>query len=473
MKRSDGREWLVMKFGGTSVRDAVAMRGVVDIVRDEVNLHAAAGRPVFPVVVASACAGVTDDLLACAHAVGTSDTQKARSIQATLRDRHHDILLDLDPAPPDGVRRQLDNLLNELARLIEGVSLLDELTPRSIDLFASLGERMSTLLLAHAFEIGGIPTALLDSRDVIVTDDRHTDARPIMDEIDRRAPDVLSTIPPEARVIVAQGFIGRTRAGETTTIGRGGSDHTGALLGGALRTFEIQIWTDVSGILTADPRIVPDARVVEQVTFSEARELATFGAKVLHPDTIVPAVQRGIPVVIRNSMRPGDPGTRILPDDASLSPGVHSISARRGLRLLRLTPRRMTDRSGPLAAPQVFASHDVPLLLFQLVESSGVAVVPDESFSDVVLADLEERCHVELTNNVALLCLCGVGIDDRPDGLAEAIKSLKGRSVPIAASGPSKYVHLLVIDEHGVADAVATVHRRLFAAEQQPSTTMQ
>lgn len=302
-----------------------------------------------------------------------------------------------------------------------------------------------------------------------MTDDRYTDARPIMDEIDRRVPDGITAVSVDRDVVVAQGFVGRTRDGSTTTIGRGGSDHTGALLGGALRAVEIQIWTDVSGILTADPRIVPEARVVHQVTFSEARELATFGAKVLHPDTIVPAVQRGIPVVIRNSMRPEDPGTRILPDDAPLPSGVHSVSARRGLRLLRLTPRRPSDRSGPLVAPQVLASHDVPLLLYQLLEGNGVAVVPDDAFNDVVLADLEERCHVQEQRNIGLLCLCGVGIDDRPEGLADAIDSLKGRSMPIAASGPSRYVQLLAIDDEGIADAVAIVHRRLLAVKSGPT----
>lgn len=457
-----------MKFGGTSVRDADAMCRVVTIVRSEVKRNAAAGRPLFPVVVASACAGVTDNLLDCAKAIGKGEPAKARAMQEALGERHHRILRDLSPEPPDELVRQLREILSELSRLVDGVALLQELTPRSIDLFASFGERLSTLLLAHAFEVGGMRAGLLDSRRMIVTNDRHTDARPIMEEIDRQVPEEVMRVSEGNQVVVAQGFIGSTRDGATTTIGRGGSDHTGALVGGALRSEEIQIWTDVSGILTADPRIVPEARVVGEVTFSEARELATFGAKVLHPDTIIPAVQRGIPVVIRNSTRPEDCGTRILPDNAPISPGVHSVSARPGLRILRLSPRRSADRSGPLIAPQVLASHDVPLLLYQLLEGNGIAVIADEAFNDIVLADLEERCHVEVRTNIALLCLCGVGIDDRPEGLADAIGALKGRSMPITASGPSRYVHLLAIDDSGIADAVATVHRRLLAEEPGP-----
>jgi len=455
-----------MKFGGTSVQDAAAMRNVVSIVRDELQrMHTARPeRTLFPVVVASACAGVTDELLACARAVGNGNAARAHAIGSELRRRHHEVLHDIGGNDVARAAAELDALVDELEQVIEGVALLEELTPRSLDLFASFGERLSTMLLARAFNTAGMRAALLDSRRVVITDNRHTEARPLMDEIDLRLSRCLLEVVDRHDVIVAQGFIGATLEGATTTIGRGGSDHTGALFGAALGADEIQIWTDVSGILTADPRLVPDARVVEEVTFSEARELALFGAKVLHPDTILPAISRNVPVVVRNSMRPEDAGTRILPDDAPVAQGVHSISARTGMVLLRLTPRAETGSHGPATAPLVLSRHTVPLLLFQLIEGVGLAAVPADAFDDIVLADLEESCHVEPRMGVALLCLCGASMDDKPAGLAEAIDALRGLSLPLAASGPSKHVQLLAVDASEVAEAVAAVHGRLFTA---------
>lgn len=470
MTPRDRQRWVVMKFGGTSVRDADAMRRVVHIVRAELERELAGGGPPrrFPVVVASACAGVTDQLLACARAVGQGERDAAITTLQAIGDHHRRVLADLSPIPEPAVACELDALLDELDRLVDGVSLLEELTPRSTDLFASFGERLSTTLLSHAFSIAGMRAATLDSRRVIITDGRHTEARPLMDEIDLRARAVIGPLADGNDVVVAQGFIGSTLDGVTTTIGRGGSDHSGALLGAGLEAEEIQIWTDVSGILTADPRVVPEARVVRQVTFSEARELATFGAKVLHPDTIAPAVARRIPVVIRNSMRPDDTGTRILPDDTPLPPAIHSVSTRTDLLLIRLTPRRGSEGSGPPRAPQVLAAHDVPMLIYQLVEGNALAVVPRKAFDDVVMADLEETCLVAVRENIALVCLCGVGMDECPEGLADAIDALRGRSIPLAASGPSRHAHLLAIDADNVASAVKALHRRMFTAEPQP-----
>lgn len=447
------RQPVVLKFGGTSVRDAGAMRRVVAITGAE--------RGNYPVVVTSACSGVTDILLNCAGLSGQGRTGEAVALVAQLRQRHHAILDDLNPASP--ARPDLEAMLDEIEQLVHGVVLLEELSPRTTDLFASYGERLSSILLAEAFRAAGWRAALADSRSFIITDACHTDARPLISAIDRHAPAILLPLLKEQEVVVAQGFIGSTDEGITTTIGRGGSDHTGALLGGALGAREIQIWTDVSGILTADPRVVPQARVVPELTFTEARELAFFGAKVIHPDTILPAVERNVPVVIKNSMRPEDPGTRILPDGSPVSPGIHSITVKKGMTILRLCPR---DPRGGMAVMEralgLFAEHDVPVLCAQLAESRAVVTVPSDLFHDVIRAALESVCRLETEAGSALLCMTGAALRRTPAAIAEPLAALEGIPVGFVAAGSSEHILLVGVPQEHCADALAAVHRKLF-----------
>lgn len=445
---------VVLKFGGTSVRDAEAMRRVVSIVQAERGRH--------PVVVTSACAGVTDALLNCARLSGENRPQEAIEIVAGLRTRHHAILDELGGVAAD-FNAELKDMLDEIERLVHGVILLGEITPRTTDLFASYGERLSSIPLTAAFHVAGWRAVRTDSRCFIITDACHTDARPLMAEIDLKAPEILLPLLENYEVVVAQGFIGSTTEGVTTTIGRGGSDHTAALVGGALHAREIQIWTDVSGILTADPRAVPAARVIPEVTFTEARELAFFGAKVIHPDTILPAVERDVPVVIRNSMRPDDPGTRILPDGTPVEPGIHSISTRKGMTVLRLCPRHARDGVAVVEeALGLFAEHDVPLLSAQIVESRAVVSVPSTLFHDILLAALEARCRVEVEPDMAILCMAGAALRQTPTALAQALLALEGFPLAFVTAGSSEHILLVGIPEQYVGAALAAVHGRLF-----------
>ncbi|MBS1911270.1 MAG: aspartate kinase [Bacteroidetes bacterium] len=445
---------VVMKFGGTSVRDAAAMRRVIEIVERE--------RGRRPVVITSACAGVTDVLLACARACGENRLDDALAFVARLRETHTEIHRDL--VPDDGACLQdLTRLLDEIEALVRGVVLLGELTPRTTDLFASFGERLSSILLAAAFRTSGWRAALADSRDVIITDAQFMSARPLMHLIDERAGSVLLPMFAEHEVIVAQGFIGSTAQGVTTTLGRGGSDFTGALMGAGLRAREIQIWTDVSGILTADPRVVPEAQVVAEVTFTEARELAYFGAKVIHPDTILPAVERAIPVVVKNSMRPDDAGTRILPDGSPVRPGVHSITVKRGTAALRLSPRDPAAGAAPAErALALFAEHGIELYCAMLAESRALAVVQGSALHDIFLADLESSCSVEIDRDIALLCLTGASLRSTPAVLAEPLAALAGIAVHFVSAGTSDNLILVGVQEADAAPALAAVHRRLF-----------
>lgn len=459
MQGTSNHSTVVLKFGGTSVKDAEAMRRVVSIVERE--------RGRRPVVVTSACAGVTDALLECARLSGLGDEAAAMTIAEELRQRHLGILRDLcgDQEPggePDGAD-DLRELLDRIAQLVRGVTLLGELTPRTIDHFAGFGERLSSILLTAAFTNAGWRAARADSRGFIVTDACFGSARPLMDRIDRQAPARILPLLDSHDVVIAQGFIGRTEEGIDTTIGRGGSDHTGALIGAALGSREIQIWTDVSGILTADPRLVPTARVVPEVTFTEARELAYFGAKVIHPDTILPAVERSIPVVIKNSMRPDDSGTRILPDGSDVPAGIHSVTMKRGMTVLKLAPRDAREGSASVEeALGVFANRDVPMQCALLAESRGLVAVPSSAVDDILLAALESRCLLAREENVALLCLTGASLQATPGVLGRAFEAFDEIPITFVAAGTSEHIVLVGVPDDNAVEALATVHEGLF-----------
>ena len=452
MSTQDGQA-VVLKFGGTSVRDADAMFRVVGIVERE--------RGACPVVVTSACSGVTDQLLECARLAGARRGDDTLELLRTLRERHLSILDAIDPPSRDAKRVNIEELLDEIVTLVNGVLLLRELTPRTVDAFASYGERLSSILLTAAFEARGWRAALADSRAFIVTDDEHCNARPLMSEIDQRATLHLRPLLDANDVVIAQGFIGSTLSGVTTTIGRGGSDHSGALVGAALGSREIQIWTDVSGILTADPRLVADARVVPEVTFTEARELAYFGAKVLHPDTIIPALARGIPVVVRNSMHPDHPGTRILPDGAAVQPGIHSVTLKKGITIVELTSKSGGEGT-PVEGLALFAGHGVELHSAIGLEERALAMVDTAALDDVMMTELTSRFDVRLRAATTVLALIGSGLRTEPDVVTTALASLSSWPLRFILAGASEHVVLVGLDEADAPAALQAVHRAVF-----------
>ncbi|MCE7934102.1 MAG: aspartate kinase [Chlorobi bacterium CHB2] len=446
---------IVLKFGGTSVKDAQAMRRVVAIVERERGNH--------PVVVTSACAGVTDLLLATAQSCGAGDLHGALQRVHQLRQRHLEILHDLGLPAEHSCQTVLTRLLDEVEQLARGVVLLGELTPRTLDAFASYGERLSSQLLGDAFRAAGWHTAVADSRQFIITDANFVNARPLMPQIDAAVAKRLVPLVQGHDVVVAQGVVGATLDGVTTTIGRGGSDHTGALVGAALHATEIQIWTDVSGILTADPRAVPQAQVVPHVTFTEARELAWFGAKVIHPDTIVPAVERAIPVVIKNSIRPDDAGTRILPDGSPISPGIHSITMKRGMLSVMVGPRDPRATSlGFQKALGVFAAHGLPIQCAAIAEARGIITVEAAGFNDLILAGLEANYVVELMPEMAVICMIGAGLRGQPGALSRPLAALGEIPIGFVVAGSSDHIILLGVADHHAAEALQKTHHMLF-----------
>ncbi|PYQ24726.1 MAG: aspartate kinase, partial [Acidobacteria bacterium] len=295
---------IVMKFGGTSVGSAERVRNLGERVRE--HLHRK------PAVVVSALSGITDLLIRGARFALHRDPAAEAAVHE-LESRHHDAIRDL--IPPGDVRNRLlahvEAVAGELRILYTGVHYLEELTPRSLDAISAMGERLSCEIVAAALERLGLPARAFEARNILVTDDSFGRAMPLMDHTQTRVREMIAPFVDGGGVPVMGGFIGATRAGVTTTLGRGGSDWSAAILGSLLPAEEIQIWTDVDGMMTLDPRVFPGARVIAEVSFDEAAELAYFGAKVLHPATIKPAVEKGIPVRILNSLNPAAPGTLI------------------------------------------------------------------------------------------------------------------------------------------------------------------
>ena len=360
---------VVMKFGGTSVEDAAAIGRTAAIVAGRV----AKGKS--PVVVVSAMAKVTDQLLRAADAASQGDRTGALAISSRLRARHRDTAVEL-------VKRQvpkgaalvtlIDEKFDALDEVLRGLAAIRELTPRVSDLIVSNGEHISSRIVAAAFSERGIDAAHVDACEFIITDSAFQKAAPQESIIEKRAPEKLLPLVREGKVPVMGGFIASNEAGLTTTLGRGGSDFTGALVGGALNAETIEIWTDVDGIMTADPRVCPDALRVKEVSFEEAAELAYFGAKVLHPATILPAVKKNIPVAVLNSRNAACEGTRIVSLAPHCKSPFKSIAVKKKLSIIDVVASRMLMSHGYMS--QIFAIFDKHKCPVDMVSTSEVSV---------------------------------------------------------------------------------------------------
>src|SRR5579864_6215281 len=370
---------IVMKFGGTSVESAAAIERVASIVK------ASAARR--PVVVVSAMGKTTNKLLAIANAaIGGHRADYIAQIQ-DLRDFHsREARLVVPLSERAELDRTLDEHFQELTELVKGLAVLGELTPRSIDAISSYGERLSSYIVSLAFAHFGMKTAHVDSRRVIVTDHRHTQAAPLYPET---YPRLAKAIPALAKdkIVVMGGFIGATEDGVTTTLGRGGSDFTASIVGAGIGAEQIEIWTDVDGMLTCDPTILPGGHRVKIISFAEAAELAYFGAKVLHPATVVPAMERNIPVLILNSRRPEVPGTRIVPEIVHCENAVKSIACKRRITLVNIHSTRMLMAHGFLRRIfEIFDRFETPVDMVATSEISVSLTIDNVERLDEIIA---------------------------------------------------------------------------------------
>jgi aspartate kinase len=450
---------VVMKFGGTSVEDAAAMERTAGIVRGRRR------RGLEAVVVVSAMAKVTDLLLAAAAAAGRGDKLGALAIGARLRLRHVDTAAALMGAERlVRLQQALHQEFDALDDLLRGISAVGELTPRTNDLVVSFGERLSSRMVAEAFDERGLQCAHVDARSCIVTDSHYGKAAPQESAIEAKLTALVLPLIEAGKTPVMGGFIGANAEGITTTLGRGGSDYTAALVGGGLHAGAIEIWTDVNGIMTTDPRICPDALRVKTISFEEAAELAYFGAKVLHPATILPAVQKSIPVWVLNSRNAENEGTKITAMAARCASPFKSIAAKKRLTIIDVVASRMLMSHGYLKA--VFDVFDKYKCAIDMVSTSEVSIslsVDSNQQLPEICEELSKIADVKMEGHKALVCLVGEDIRGHNGIAGQVFSAISHVNVRMISQGASEINMSFMIDEEDVEEAVRSLHRVFFA----------
>src|SRR6266545_3051425 len=447
---------IVMKFGGTSVGDAKAIERVVAIVRDRL--------PQRPVVVVSAMARVTDQLLQMARAAGAGDRKSALTLARELRERHYNTAGELlGTALFTQFHSDLGTEFAELEELLRGIAAVGELTPRTTDHVASFGEVLSSKLVAAALLAHEIPTALVDSRDCVVTDETFTRAAPLFDETNAKLQEFVAPIVESGRVPVMAGFIGATRAGVTTTIGRGGSDFSAAIVGAGLNAEKIEIWTDVDGMMTTDPHLCPDAHRIRVISFDEAAELAYFGAKVLHPATVLPAIQKNIPVFVLNSRNPSCDGTKITARAPQSRNIFKAIAVKKRITIVDVAaPRRLLLHGFLKAIFEAFDRHKVPVDVVSTSEVSVSLTVDSNEAIPALAADLAKLADVKYEGRKAIVCLVGENLREIPGIAAHVFRELTDVKIRMISQGASEINLTFVIDEDQVPTVVQRLHGAFF-----------
>jgi len=441
---------IVMKFGGSSVADATCLREVAELV--QAALHRS------PLVVLSAAGKTTNALFAMATQAEGGDLSGAMEAQRELLRRHREIATSLfSMGIPADLDDQLTELAGELELLLRGVALLHELSPRSMDAIASLGERFSTRLLAAYMGMEWV-----DAREVLRTDDTFGNGRPRFAEVKRLAQQEWASRLGEGRAVITQGYIGATEDGLTTTLGRGGSDYSASIFGAALGAEDIQIWTDVEGVLTCDPRIVAEAQPIAELSFGEAAELAAFGAKVLHPATIQPAVEAGIPVTVRHTRRPLGRFTTITGEVRTGRP-VTALASRGPVTVLTVTSARMLNQSGFLGRLfSVFARHQVSVDLIATAEVSVSLTVEADAPLALLLTELGEFATTSVATHRSIVAVVGERLKQTPGITGRCFGVLRDINVEMISMGANEINLSIVVREEDAAPALERLHAELF-----------
>jgi aspartate kinase len=458
----------VMKFGGTSVGDASCIARAAQIV-------AKAARENAIVTVVSAMSGVTNRLVEAARRAGAGEPQAGTTLIEALRHQHDDALAALVPAETmrPAVARRIDETLTQGQRLFDGTALLRELTPRALDTICSLGERLCAPIFAAAVSELGVRATAIEATDLIITDSYHGGAEPLMDLTRERCEARLRPLLKENVVPVATGFIGATREGTLTTLGRGGSDYSATILGAALSADEVIIWTDVDGVLTADPRLVPDARIIPEISYREAAELAYFGAKVLHPKTLRAVMPAGIPVWIRNSFAPDRQGTKISQQGHSIGGGVKALTAIRDVALIsvggpgivgvpdvvgRTFSTTAELRANVLLISQSSSQNDICFIVAAADAQGTVEALRSEFAQDLSHEVVE---HITIDPNIAIVAVVGENMRGTPGVAGRTFNALGRERVNIIAiaQGSSEANISFVVADSAMKQALLATHR--------------
>ena len=448
----------VLKFGGTSVHDEGALERLAGIVRSQLADH--------PVVVVSAMRGVTDALLTGTKLAREGHAGRAFEAVEGQISRYASVAANLLPEEAAGA---VDDLVARAALEISDLLRIISLHPGTFlplqDEIVSYGERLSAALVAEVLRSRDIPGRAVDARRCIVTDEEHTQATPLPGPTDERTRDTLLPLLEGGEVPVLGGFIASSQSGATTTLGRGGSDYTGALVGAAVDAREIQIWTDVTGFLTADPRVASNARPIDRLSYAEAAELAFFGAKVLHPKTIQPAVERAIPVRVCNSHFPAEPGTRIDAESIASPTGVKAIAHKPGITIVQVISTRMLGAYGFLRA--IFEVFDRNRTAVDVVSTSEVSVslsLDDTRALSAIVDELRTLGTVRVESGYAILSVVGEGLQSTPGIPARVFGAIDDVEIALISQGASDINLTFVVREGVVNDAVRRLHDTFFAS---------
>jgi aspartokinase/homoserine dehydrogenase 1 len=462
------RKLQMMKFGGTSVGDAACIRRSATIVANAAKEFSVA-------VVVSAMSGVTNRLIDAAHRAKRGDRDPGKALAAALREQHFEALAALvgNEDAQLHVRHRIDQILAEGARLFEGTALLRELTPRTLDAISSLGERLCAPVFSAALSQMGVPSSAVEATELIVTDSFHGGADPQTEPTRQRSHARIGPLLKEGQVPVVTGFIGATADGAPTTLGRGGSDYSATILGAALDADEIIIWTDVEGVLTADPRLVSEARTIPEISYREAAELAYFGAKVLHPKTLRPVLQAGIPVWIRNSFAPEKLGTKITPKGRSIGGGVKALTAIRDVALISVggpgivgvpdvvgrtfsTTARL--RAEVLLISQSSSQNDICFIVAKAHAQTTLEALRHEFAQDLAHQVVD---HITMDPNIAIVAVVGENMRGTPGVAGRTFHSLgrEGVNIIAIAQGSSETNISFVVSDDSVKAALLATHR--------------
>ena len=447
---------IVMKFGGSSVESASALERVAGIVRGSLARK--------PVVVVSAMGKTTQQLLTMGEEASAGQKENALERLRGLREMHEREIGSLLPASSQRELGQiLDAHFHEMAAVITELYAVAGFCPEAVDFLSSYGELLSSQLIALVFAHLGIHAAHVDARCVVLTDARHKAATPLYSQTYARARDKILPLISEGKVPVLGGFIGATEDGVATTLGRGGSDFSAAIIGAGIDAEEIQIWTDVDGVMTCDPKLVPEARLVKTISFAEAAELAYFGAKVLHPSTLLPAMEKNIPVIVLNSRRPEVSGTRIVAEAQPCSNVIKAISCKRGIHIVNIRSTRMLMAHGFLHRIfEIFSRAETAVDMLASSEVSVSLTIDNPARLEEICQALREFSEVSVEKDQAIVCIVGDNLRHTPGVAARAFGALQGINIRMISQGASLLNLGFVVAACDAEKTVKLLHQEFF-----------
>ena len=453
---------IVMKFGGTSVANFEAITRAIFIVGGRLDQK--------PVVVVSALSKVTDLLYRISDAAASRNASEAKSLMAELRSRHVNLAADLleqSPSLKENAVGRVNAICDSLEELVNAVCAVGELSDRNKAIIISNGELLSSTIICFVMNAKGIRTNFIDARKMMITSNEYLKAEPDVDEIVKRVPAVVNEAFKGMDAVITQGFIGTNHSGEQTVLGRGGSDYSASLIGMAMDAERIEIWTDVDGVRSADPRKVENTRYLEKISFEEAAEMAHFGAKVLHPLTIEPAVKKNIPIYVLNSMNPSGKGTAILRSEL-IEDGVKSVSFKENIRVINIFSMKMINTSGFLRRVfEIFSESKVSVDLISTSEANISVTVDAAEKIDKVVEQLSEFADVIVDDDKSQVSVIGKNIVRLNGMLKKTFAPLKRTNVYMISQGASFVNISFVVDREELVEVVKDLHYHLFEVEEE------